>query len=519
MVFDETYERHWDTWAGPKTSSLFSVQLGRGADGKWTLGTEFPNLLKGTGHSSPVEPFGGNRRFLRRRRFRLYTTKDATLPKAWHTKQNIYLVSTTDPGNPKELTSGQQGATHSPVLNSDATKAACLSLRKMDTRADKANIVLYDLVKGWDRSPDSIAWSTDGKLLYLTAGEHALIKVFALPVPATPAESTTHPDLHPKAARPSAIQPLPKGRLLFSRSSFTSPNDVYLIRDLKDFEDNVHASETSVEFKGSVEQITRFTADALQGKDLDKGEAFWFKGALDKECARVDPEAEGMEQGRKEEIPRRFLDHGGPQSAWEDQWSNRWNPNVFAQQGYFVVAVNPTGSTTFGQEFTDAIAEDWGGKPFVDLRAGWQYILDTYPQIDADRAVAAGASWGGTLSSSWIQSHPEFGFNFKALVCHDGVFDSTYNLFFTKALSEKFSPSNYVANWSTPQLLIHGSKDFRLPETESIGPFHALQQLGVPTRLVVFPTENHWVLNHGNSLKWHYEVFKWFDEFVGDRSE
>ncbi|KAJ6585138.1 alpha/beta-hydrolase [Mycena capillaripes] len=554
MVFDETYERHWDTWSGPKTPSLFSVQLQRGADKKWTMGTDFYNLLKGTGHSSPVEPFGGTDDFSVAGGSVLYTAKDPTLPQAWHTKQNVYIVGTADPGNPKELTSGKQGATHSPVLNSDATKAAWLELAEDGYEADKANIVIYDLVKGvrftliqeWDRSPDALAFSQDGNLLYLTAGENAKIKVYVLPIPATPAESTTHPTLPPKFSTPvtlvksgasSGIQPLPNGRLLFSRSSFTSPNDVYLIRDLKSFEDELQASEQTLEFKGKVEQITRFTADALEGKGLDEGEEFWFKGALDKDVQGWVLKPKGWSKDDKKKWPVVLLIHGGPQSAWEDQWSNRWNPNMFAQQGYFTVLINPTGSTTFGQEFTDAIAEDWGGKPFVDLIAGWKCILDSYPQIDADRAVAAGASWGG-YAINWIQGHPEFGFNFKALIAHDGVFDSNYNgyttdeLFFfnhewggrpwdpkSKKLSEKFSPANYVANWSTPQLLIHGSKDYRLPETESIGPFHALQQLGIPTRLVVFPNENHWVLNHGNSLKWHYEVFKWFDEFVGDRSE
>ncbi|KAF8172042.1 alpha/beta-hydrolase [Mycena galopus ATCC 62051] len=558
MVFDETYERHWDTWAGPKTNSLFSVHLGRDADGKWRIGTEYSNLLRGTGHRCPVEPFGGTDDFSVVGTSVLYTTKDATLPQAWHTKQNVYIVDTADPGNPKELTSGQQGATHSPVLNSDATKAAWLELAEDGYEADKANIVVYDLVKGvrftliqkWDRSPDSIAFSMDGKLLYLTAGEHARIKVFVLPIPPTPAVSATHPDLPHKFHHPvalvrsgavSGIQPLPNGRLLFAQSSFTSPNDFYIARGLKTFEEDIlNANESSTpEFKGKIEQITRFTAEALEGKDLDQGEDFWFKGALDRDVHGWVLKPKGFSKDDKKKWPVAFLIHGGPQSAWEDQWSDRWNPNS-AYSSLRNKATSSLRSTPLearrldkARKFTDAIAGDWGGKPFVDLRAGWKHIQDTYPQIDTDRAVAAGASWGG-YAINWIQGHPE-GFNFKALVCHDGVFDSTYNgysteeLFFfnhewggrpwepeAKALSEKFSP--FVANWSTPQLLIHGSKDYRLPETESIGAFHALQQLNVPTRLIVFPNENHWVLNHGNSLKWHYEVFKWFDEFVGDRS-
>ncbi|KAJ7442681.1 Alpha/Beta hydrolase protein [Mycena latifolia] len=553
LVYDETYERHWDTWMGPKTASLFSVQLRRDPDRKWIMATEFDNLLKGTGHSSPVEPFGGTDDFSVVGSSVLYTAKDPKLPQAWHTKQNVYLVSTVDPGNPKELTSGEQGATHSPVLNREATKAAWLELAEDGYEADKANIVVYDLLKGvrftlgekWDRSPDSLAFSLDGTLLYLTAGDHAKVKVFVLPIPPTPEKSTSHLALAPKFYTPvplvhsgaaSGIQPLSNGRLLFSRSSFTSPNDVYLIHGLETFEQQIKAlaSDTTLEFKGKIGQLTHFTADALEGKDLVGGEEFWFKGALDKDVQGWVLKPKGWKQSDQKKWPVLLLIHGGPQSAWEDQWSTRWNPNVFAQQGYFTVLINPTGSTTFGQEFTDGIAEDWGGKPFVDMIAGWKYVLDSYPQIDADRAVAAGASWGG-YAINWIQGHPEYNFNFKALVCHDGVFDSNYNgytteeLFFfnhewggrpwepkSKALSEKFSPSNFVHKWSTPQLLIHGSKDYRLPETESLGPFHALQQLGIPTRLVVFPNENHWVLNHGNSLKWHYEVFKWFNEFVGD---
>jgi len=260
---------------------------------------------------------------------------------------------------------------------------------------------------------------------------------------------------------------------------------------------------------------------------------FYFEGAEGKQVHGYVVKPYGWREGDVKRWPGLLFIHGGPQGVWDDRWSTRWNPNVFAHQGYFVVAINPTGSTTFGQDFTDAIAKDWGGKPFIDLQRGWKYALDKYPEIDPDRAVAAGASWGG-YAINWIQGHPEYGFNFKALVCHDGVFDATYNgysteeLFFfnhdwggrpwdeeAKEVLAKFNPIHYVDKWSTPQLVIHGSKDYRLPETDGIGAFHALQQRGVATRLVIFPDENHWVLNHGNSLKWHHEVFRWFDLFVG----
>ncbi|RDB17836.1 Dipeptidyl-peptidase 5 [Hypsizygus marmoreus] len=549
-VYDTTYVRHWDTWVGEKKLSLFSVRLFQDPDRKWTFGGQFANLLKGTKHSSPVEPFGGTDDFDVSQNYVLYTTKDPELPEAWHTKQNVYIVDINGNGKPRELTSGKQGAIHSPVLNAKATKAAWLELDEDGYESDRAKIVLYDLEKdvrftltqSWDRSPDTLAFSKEGHFIYFTAGDEAKVKVFVLPIPPTPSESTTHPSLDKKYTSPvalthgqaaSGIQPLFTGRLLFSQSSLTSPNDVFIVRGLKRLEDDILQNEAPLQFKGHTEQITRLTEAALKPKNLSVGENFWFKGADDKKVQGWALKPKGWKPDEKKKWPVVLLIHGGPQGAWEDQWSNRWNPNIFAQQGYFVLLINPTGSTTFGQEFTDAIAEDWGGKPFIDLQKGWKYALDTYSEIDPDRAVAAGASWGG-YAINWIQGHPEYGFNFKALVGHDGVFDSNYNgystdeLFFfnhewggrpwekkSKSLSQKFSPSNFVNHWSTPQLLIHGSKDFRLPETESIAAFHALQQRGVRSRLVIFPDENHWVLNHGNSLKWHHEVFRWFDEFVG----
>ncbi|KAJ3747143.1 Alpha/Beta hydrolase protein [Lentinula detonsa] len=553
LVYDHTYERHWDHWVGPKTQSLFSVRLVQDPDHKWTFGSEFVNLLAGTEHSSPVEPFGGTDDFDVSKQSVIYTTLDPAFKdeRAWHTKQNVYIVGITG-GKPRELTSGSQGATHNPVLNHVGDKAAWLELDEDGYESDRAKIVIYDLKKNvrftltqkWDRSPGSLVFSKEGEFIYFTAGDHAKVKVFVLPIPSTPEKSTTDPQLSPKYLSPvpivkdsasSGLQSLPYGRILISKSSFTSPNDVYLVKGLDALQTQITQSDESVKFSGEVEQVTNFTASDLEGKNLSKGEEFWFKGADDIDVQGWILKPKGWKKGETKAFPVVLLIHGGPQGAWEDQWSTRWNPNVFAQQGYFTVAINPTGSTSFGQAFTDAIAGDWGGKPFVDLQKGWKYILESYPEIDSDRAVAAGASWGG-YAINWIQGHPEYNFGFKALVCHDGVFDSSYNGFSTEELfffnhdwrgrpwdkdSEqvlrKFNPVNFVHKWGTPQLVIHGSKDYRLPETDGIGAFHALQQLHIPSRLVIFPNENHWVLNHGNSLKWHYEVFRWFDQFVGKK--
>ncbi|TFY83863.1 hypothetical protein EWM64_g147 [Hericium alpestre] len=536
FVYDDTYVRHWDTYVGPKKPTLFSVRVFRGPDKKWLFGPAPLNLLKGIGHHTPVEPFGGTDDFSLSDTHVVYTTKDPDLPEAWHTKQNVYLVSLDGIDRPRELTSGKQGATHSPVFSPGGDKVAWTELDEDGYEADRAKIVIYDLVKDvrftvtqpWDRSAESLAFSQDSNFLYLTAGDIARVKVFVLPVPATPEQSTAHPALPPYYTIPcpltssgaaSGLQTLPGGRIVYSLSSATSPNDVFIIRDL-------HALEAEYE-----------RTKVVSEEPWKGGEEIWFEGAEGKQVQGWVYKPKGYKEGEgKRQWPAILLIHGGPQGAWEDGWSTRWNPVVFAQQGYFVVALNPTGSTTFGQKFTDAIAKDWGGKPFVDMQKGWKHALEKYPAINPDRAAAAGASWGG-YAINWIQGHPEYDFNFKALVCHDGVFDAKYNgystdeLFFfnhewggrpwdtkTQEVLAKFNPTNFVHRWSTPQLTIHGSKDYRLPETDGIGAFHALQQLGIASRLVVFPNENHWVLDHGNSLKWHHEVFRWLDLYTGKGS-
>ncbi|KAF8842149.1 alpha beta-hydrolase [Paxillus ammoniavirescens] len=549
LVYDQTFERQWDTWVGPTHKSLFSVRL-YADQGKYALGKDFTNALRGTELSSPVEPFGGTDDFDISDSQIIFTAKDPKLPKAIHTKQNIYLVG-FDGSNLVEVTSGVHGATHSPVFNRQGTKVAWLQLDEDGHESDRAKVVIHDLYKGvsftitqdWDRSPSSLAFSESGDFIYFTAEDIARTKIFTLPVPPTPSESTAHPKLDVPYNTPvalttthvaSGIQLLQNNRLLFAMSSLTSPNDAYVLGNLQRIEAGI-LSRASDPYRGELTQITKFSADSLQGKHLHPGEEFWFKGALqDIHGWILTPP--GYKSTDVKKWPVLMIIHGGPESSWADSWSTRWNPNVFANQGYVIVAINPTGSTSFGQNLTEGIKGDWGGKPFVDLINGWKYVLENYPQIDPDRAVAAGGSYGG-YAVNWIQGNPEFGFGFKALVCHDGVFDTTYNgyatdeLFFFNhewggrpwepesfELSRKYSPAYTVSKWSTPQLIIHGSKDYRLPEGDGIAVWHALQQLGVPSRLVIFPTENHWVLNAGNSLKWHYEVFRWFDEYVGEKT-
>jgi dipeptidyl aminopeptidase/acylaminoacyl peptidase len=231
----------------------------------------------------------------------------------------------------------------------------------------------------------------------------------------------------------------------------------------------------------------------------------------------------------KKKYPLAYLVHGGPQGAWTDSWSTRWNPAVYAEQGFVVVSPNPTGSTGYGQDFVDAIQGQWGGLPYEDLVLGFEYIKDHLDYVDTDRAVALGASYGGYMMN-WFQGH-DLGRKFKALVTHDGVFSMTSQLASEElyfpfhdlkgplwenpdAWSE-WDPSRFAGKWETPNLIIHSDLDYRLTMNEGLSAFNVLQSRGIESQLLNFPDENHWVLKPENSLVWHEVVLDWINAHVG----
>ena len=227
-------------------------------------------------------------------------------------------------------------------------------------------------------------------------------------------------------------------------------------------------------------------------------------------------------------MPAILYVHGGPQGSFNDGWSTRWNPRVVASQGYAVISVDFHGSTGYGQAFTDSIRRDWGGKPLEDLKKGLAAALELDPQIDGTRACAMGASYGGYMMN-WIAGQWPDGF--KCLVQHDGVFDARAMAYETEELwfdewehggpyfevpqeFEKWNPVNHVAQWKTPMLVVTGEKDFRIPYTQGLAAFTALQRRDIPSKLLVFPDENHWVLKPKNSLQWYGEALGWLDKWT-----
>ncbi len=504
--------RHWDTWEDAKRSHIFVWALkGDGVKGDEPKGGEPIDVMKGADADSPTKPFGGAEEFAWSPDGTsiAFTAKMAPDP-AWSTDLNIYMAA-ADGGGYRCLTCANEATDTSPAFSPDGKTIAYLAMSRPGYEADRQRVMLYDLAAGksraltgdWDRSAGSIAWTKDGKKIVVTAEEQARVKIFAVD-PAGGAPRVVVGD-HANAD----VAATSGGRLVYAQDSLVSPAEIFTCRL-----DGTDARE-----------LTRINEARLQAARLSRPQQFWFKGAMGDKVHGWILKPVGFQEGRK--YPLAFLVHGGPQGAWTDDFHYRWNPQAYAGAGYVVVTINFHGSTGFGQAFTDAIRKNWGAAPYEDLMKGLDYVLATYPFVDRERLGALGASYGGYMIN-WIAGHTD---RFKCLVSHDGEFDTRASYYMTEELwfpewehgglpwepgttYEKWSPALSVANWKTPMLVIHGAKDFRLPETEGFSTFTALQRRGIPSKLLYFPDENHWVLKAKNSILWHDTVIGWLDQWL-----
>jgi dipeptidyl aminopeptidase/acylaminoacyl peptidase len=285
-----------------------------------------------------------------------------------------------------------------------------------------------------------------------------------------------------------------------------------------------------IDAPGRVSKLTDVNRELFAQLDPIAFQKFSFTGANNDRVWgwTLKPATASLSSGAK--LPIAFLVHGGPQGSFSNSWSYRWNPRLFISPGYAAVSVDFHGSTGYGQAFTDAIHQNWGGWPLQDLQLGLAYATAHDPQLDAANACALGGSYGGYMMN-WIEGQwPD---RFRCIVQHDGVFDAramayeTEELWFDEwehgghpyyeapAEFEKWNPVNYVQNWKTPQLVVTSEKDFRIPYTQGIAAFTALQRRNIPSRLLIFPDENHWVLKPKNSVQWYDEVFGWMGRWLG----
>ena len=522
-LYDATdgFVRHWDEWETPGTYSrifVFGLEGGKAVgDGEPLDGPA--NAAGALIGDAPTKPFGGGEEIVWAPDGSAvyFTARKAGEDEPRSTNLDIWRAALAGSA-PENLTADNEATDTAPAVSPDGRYLAWLAMERPTYEADRLRIMLRDLRTGtvraltqdFDRSFGSLAWTPDSKWIVATAQDVLDTPAFRIDPKSGKVEKL---DLMAgNEAHIGNVLPLAGDRLLFTRDSIGAPAELFLSAKWQQAKPLTQVASPEVGAMAST-VTTRFSFAGANGDTV------W--GQITK--------LEGFEG----EMPAILYIHGGPQGSFNDAWSTRWNPRVLASQGYAVISVDFHGSTGYGQTFTDAINRDWGGKPLEDLQKGLAAALELDPQIDGDRACAMGASYGGYMVN-WIAGNwPD---RFDCIVQHDGLFDMRSFYYATeeqwfprwdfggsyaeaKETYERWNPVNYVDNWKTPMLVVTGEKDFRVPYTQGIASFTALQERGIPAQLLVFPTENHWVLNAKNSLQWHQTVFAWLDRWLKDDGE
>jgi dipeptidyl aminopeptidase/acylaminoacyl peptidase len=471
------------------------------------------DVIFGIDADTPSRPFGGPEEitFTPDGKAVVLTTRDVGREEPWSTDFDLYLAPVDGSKPPKCLTEKNTAWDTNPVFSPDGKTLAYLAMARPGYEADRLRIILRAwpngkervLTENWDRSPSSLCFSPDGKKIYATAADTGQDSLFAIDVKTGSVQTVVKEGA---IGSPSAAG----DRIIYSLNNLSSPAELY-----------------SVSPDGSdIRKITSINAEKIAAARVGEYEQFSFRGWNDETvyCYIVKPA--DFKQGKK--YPLVVLIHGGPQGSFGNTFHYRWNPQAYAGAGYAAVMVDFHGSTGYGQAFCDSIRGDWGGKPLEDLQKGLAAALDRYRWMDGEKVGALGASFGGYMIN-WIAGNwPD---RFRCLVNHDGNLDERMAYFDTEELwfpewdhegapwdnpegYEKQNPLNFVKNWKTPMLVIHGGQDYRVAETQGIATFNALQRRGIPSKLLYFPDENHWVLKPANSILWHETVIAWLDQWL-----
>jgi dipeptidyl aminopeptidase/acylaminoacyl peptidase len=430
--------------------------------------------------------------------------------------------------SPKKI-STSPGADTTPLYSPDGKYVAWRSQARAGFEADKWRLLMQDrqsgktldLTEKFDRSFGSFAWGPTANGIWFAAEDHGEAPIYSVALESSqPAEiARLHADDLIFGAN---------GALYFTRMSIAAPNEIWRVVFADLALSNLAQEIGRLMTKHDVPTSITHMNDALLSQiDMQPLESFTFKGANDEDVQGFMVKPPGFDPNKK--YPLKFLIHGGPQGAWGNEWTYRWNAELFATTGnYVVVTINFHGSTGYGQKFTDSISGDWGGKPYIDLMKGLDYVEKTYPFIDKNREAAMGASYGGYMTN-WILGHTN---RFKCIVTHDGMFNAesaygmTEELWFPewefkgppwkkRDVYRKWSPHEYAQNFKTPTLVVHGQNDYRLDVSQAFDLFTTLQILRVPSKMLYFPDEGHWVLKPQNSQLWYKTVNDWVDQWCG----
>ncbi|MCL4548256.1 MAG: S9 family peptidase [Bacteroidetes bacterium] len=508
-IFTELMYRHWNVWRGDKRSHLFLMNL----ETKQTK-----DLTEDSYADVPPIALGGDQDYSicptdQEIAFTVHTDawkKGSDTKLAVSTNNDVVVI------NPKrgvlfDQISTSKGNDNEPVYSLDGKFIAFRSSPRAGFESDKQSIVLYDratrkmtnLTSKIDYSVGQILWSPDQKYIYFDADREAFHSIFKVNV------ATGEYSVLVKDGFNTNMKISSDGKTLyFDRQKTDLPTEIF-----------------SVNADGSnLKQITSINSELLSQIQFGDFDTFWSAGAAGAKVQSILIKPPFFDASKK--YPLIFLIHGGPQGNWPDEFHYRWNLQLFASKGYVVVATNPRGSTGYGQKFTDEISGDWGGKVYTDLMNACDYAIKNFKFIDPKNTFAAGASYGGYMIN-WLEGHTS---RFNAVVSHDGVYDmeamfgATEELWFpiwemkgtpwdNRTLYEKWSPNRFVKNFKTPMLIVQGANDFRIPDTQAMELFTALQLRGVPSKLLYFPDEYHFVTKPQNARLWWSTVFDWFNQY------
>ena len=502
-LYDGLLYRHWDKWSDNRRSHLFSWSYARqGAEPvDLTPGElDVPPFSLGGPPAYAIAPDGSEVCF----------TRGVSEEAATSTNTDLYVTPADGSETPRRLTENP-AADASPLYSPDGRYLAYRRQSRPGYESDRWRLILYHRESGeavsmsdsLDRPVTSFAWSPDSSRLFFTAEDEGKEPVYTVAVEG----GVINMPIYGEASH-GDLQLLPDGQsMIYTAQSLSHPTEIY----------RAFASG------GVPRQLTSLNRDLFQRYELGEVEEITYEaGGRQLGAFLVKPPGMRVDQ----RYPLLLLIHGGPQGAWSQAWSYRWNPQVFASAGYVALLPNPRGSTGYGQALTDQIREDWGEGPFSDLMAGVDHVISR-PYVDATRLAAAGGSYGGYMVN-WTLGHTD---RFRALISHAGVYDlpsfygATEELWFPlwefsgtpweqPELYEKLSPSSYVEKFKTPTLVIHGQKDYRVPVTQGLQLFTALQAQNVPSRLLYYPDEGHWILEPCNSQLWYRTAIEWLDDWM-----
>jgi len=494
--------RHWNRWAGQRRSHLLVAPVSGGVVKDLTPGTrDVPPFSLGGGDDYAISPDGAEV---------CYAMNSEPVP-AISTNSDLYVVSIA--GGPPRKVTNNPGADNTPLYSPDGKYLAWRAQTRPGYESDRWRLWVMeratgnvtDLTENMDRWVNSFVWSPDSSNLFYTSEDRGRQSIQFKSVKGGEAHFALSGD-----NTLDEMQFTPDGKtLVYTQQSGAQPSSIY------------RASSSG----GAAVALTHLNDAVLNSHEMTPLEEFWVDGA---EGARVQSfviKPYGFRADRK--YPVLMLIHGGPQGAWGHSWTYRWNAQVFAAAGYVVVMPNPRGSTGYGQKFIDEINGDWGGRAFDDIMAVADHVVTSIPYADGSRMAAAGGSYGGYMID-WILGHTQ---RFKALITHDGVYDlcsefgETEELWFplwefggtpwdNPEMYARWSPSLFVKEFHTPTLVIHGELDYRVPVGQGLQMFTALQLQKVPSKLLLFPDEGHWVLKPQNSVLWYKTFIDWIDSWI-----